>query len=126
LYTGGEAVARNDRHAIVFTPDYPDWPAPSVAPGIMTYWVRVEVPRTLLSGLAADFQTYHGFVPWDQYSINERIVTVWVAVPILAGWDRDGRPVYMEVEPEPDQGPVCPPLDAPPPPKWPERAERAE
>jgi len=125
LYTGGEAVARNDRHALAFTEDHPNWSAPAVAPGIMTYWVRVEVPRTLLSGLAADFKTYHGFVPWEQYSAAA-MVPLWVAMPILAGWDVDGRPVYMEVQPEPDPGPVCPPLEVPPPPQWPEREPMPE
>ena len=125
--TRGEAAAWNDRHAIAFTSGHPEWPAPALAPGIMTYWVRVEVPRTLLAGLENEVLRYHGIIPWDQYSAD-RIVPVWVAVPVVVGWDADGRPVFQQEEPQPEtepeaEKPIVPPLEVPPPPQWPERAE---
>ena len=127
--TRGDAMARNWKHAIAFTPERPSWPAPP-SYGLVTEWQEVRIPRTLLAGLAQDFLRYHGVIPWDQYCINDRIVTVWVAVPIVAAWDGEGHPVFVQEEPQPEtepetpaEGPIVPPLEVPPPPQWPDRAE---
>jgi len=119
----GEAMAWNWNHAIAFTRERPEWTPPK-SYGRTTEWHEVRIPRTLLSGLAQDFMRYHGVIPWDQYCAD-RIVKVWVAVPTLAGWDSDGRPVFEQEEPQPEpdpnaEGPIVPPLDPPPPPQWPE------
>jgi len=120
--TRGDAAAWNWNHAIAFTPERPEWPAPK-SYGRLTEWHEVRVPRTLLSGLAQEFLKYYGVVPWDQYCPNWRVVPVWVAVPTVAAWDGEGRPVFVQEEPQPEPEPVVPPLKAPPPPQWPERAE---
>ena len=109
--TRGDAAAWNWNHAIAFTRERPEWTPPK-SYGRTTEWHEVRVPRTLLSGLAQDFLRYHGVIPWDQYSPH-RIVTVWVAMPTVVAWDKDGRPVFHEEpqpEPEADR-PVVPPLD---------------
>jgi len=122
----GEAMAWNYNHAICFNRERPSFPAPR-SYGRTTEWQEVRVPRTLLAGIAAEFLRYHGVIPWDQYSAD-RIVPVWVAVPVVVGWDADGRPVFQQEEPQPEtepeaEKPIVPPLEVPPPPQWPERAE---
>ena len=115
----GDAAAWNYNHALAFSATRPDWPSPK-SYGRKTEWVQVEIPRTLLSGLAQEFLRYHGVVPWNQYCVNSRIITVWVAMPTEPYPSPPQWPEETATKPEPD-GPIVPPL--PPPPQWPERAE---
>jgi hypothetical protein len=107
--TRGEAAAWNWNHALAFCPERPDWPAPK-SYGRRTEWREVEVPRTLLAGLGQDFLRYHGIVPWNNYCVNSRIVTVWVAVPTEPYPPTPHWPVEESAtQPEVD-GPIVPPL----------------
>jgi len=110
------AMARNMRAAIAFEPPSGDPPPldTSYLAHARCEWQQAEVPATLLEGLRREFLRYFDKAPW---SWMDRIVTVWVAMPVVVGWFEDGSPRYQvaeqpQPEPEPD-GQIVPPLDPP-------------
>jgi hypothetical protein len=79
-------------------------------------WRCVTVPESLLRPICDQYLLYFGRAPWD---LGRGLVSLWVAVRVLDGWEEDGRPryKYAPVE-EPEPALVLPPL-CPPPPAWP-------
>jgi len=80
--------AKNRRYQLAF------W-APAVQPehleGYEHDWKRLAVPECLLMPLGDEFVLYFGRTPW---SFAGKLVSVWVAMRVLDGWEEDGRPRY--------------------------------
>jgi len=78
--------------------------------GPRAWWVVERVPVTLLRSIIETARTY-GLVGRDEWTEPSLLYTAWL-VPVVVGWDEDGRPIFdwpersAAPDPEPSDLPV--------------------